>query len=241
MNEADDIDDAKSREVRNALGELLPVGLAAVGRVLWVGGTLIGPDRVTGESPFNYGRDAVAGLGIVVQTAGALTAGIRQLDEAGNVYSASALLRQLVEVEYLSWAFAEDHEEAERWLRSTNHERRNTWQPRHLRARSQGKFRGSDYGFHCEMAGHPTPRAARLLPDHTPWPEWFVALELAVHGASIWDYVQVAVEQNGYQDVVASDQARDVTVAVERWRSTDAVLPRLRALHDAEVGDTGDG
>lgn len=46
-------------------------------------------------------------------------------------------MRQLVEVEYLTWAFAEDEDEAMRWMRSTKEERMRFWQPRHIRARQR--------------------------------------------------------------------------------------------------------
>jgi hypothetical protein len=76
----------------------------------------------------------------------------------GNLYAAAALLRQLVEVEYLAWAFAEDDEEAAAWLRSTKEERTKFWQPRltSLGKRSAGRFKG---GF---LQHHPVPLFHRL-------------------------------------------------------------------------------
>lgn len=134
---------------------------------------MIGSDRVTGSSPFGYGTDAAVGLSIVVQVAGELTGGALLLLGNQNEYGAVALLRQLVEVEYLAWAFAEDEAEATSWLRASKEERQKSWQPRHMRERSEGRFRGVDYSMHCELGGHPTPTSGRLLPRHSSaLPNW---------------------------------------------------------------------
>lgn len=97
------------------------------------------------------------------QTAASLVAGATSLLAAGNSYAASALNRQLVEVEYLAWTFGEDEEEARSWLRSNKQERLQRWHPRHRRERSAGRFRGSDYDEHCEYGSHPTPDGCRTL------------------------------------------------------------------------------
>jgi hypothetical protein len=103
----------------------------------------------------------------VVQIAGELSSGVIALLDQGNRYGAAALLRQLVEVEYLTWAFAEDEEEAMNWIRSTKEERMRFWQPRHIRNRAGGRFRRIDYALHCESGGHPSPEGIRLLPTHS--------------------------------------------------------------------------
>src|SRR4051812_19922762 len=111
-------DNEESIQGRSLLVSALGPGFLEFGRFLWVGGYMIGGDRVVGRSPFGFGSDTVVGLAIVAQIAGELAAGAALLLEAGNDYSAAALIRQLVEVEYLAWAFAEDEGEAAEWLRS---------------------------------------------------------------------------------------------------------------------------
>jgi hypothetical protein len=128
---------------------------------------MFGPDRAEGESPFEFGSDATVGLAAVLQIAGELVSGAITLLGEDNRYAAAALLRQLVEVEYLAWAFAEDEEEARKWMQSTKEQRQQLWQPRHLRERAGGRFRGSDYGQHCGRGGHPSPEGLTLLPDHS--------------------------------------------------------------------------
>jgi hypothetical protein len=47
----------------------------------------------------------------------------------GRHYAAAALLRQLVELEYLAWAIETRHEDAEKWLRSSRVERESFFKP----------------------------------------------------------------------------------------------------------------
>jgi hypothetical protein len=78
---------------------------------------MLGTDRRDGESPFGFGSDATVGLAIVAEIAAELISGTLTLLDQDGLYGAAALLRQLVEVEYLCWAFAEDEDEAKRWMR----------------------------------------------------------------------------------------------------------------------------
>lgn len=145
----------------------------------------------------------------------------------GNGYGAGALARQLVEVEYLAWAFCEDEEEARSWLRSSKQERHGRWQPRHLRERSQGRFRGADYAAHCESGGHPTPDGcARLLAADDVQRELVLA-DVLTHGWSAWRYVASAVEERERRDspapglIVTAELARHAADAELLWRDAD--------------------
>lgn len=219
-------EDTASAQRREALCRSLATAFRETGELLWVGGNLLGPDRVTKTSPFGFGHDGAVGLATVIQIAGELTAGAAALLERANLYAAAALVRQLVEIEYLAWAFAEDHEQAEGWLRSTREERLQLWQPRDLRRRSQGRFRSSDYASHCERGGHPTPEATRLLPDHSQrdsviW--WW--LDLALHGVSTWEYGTVAAREFGWSEhVVPVADRHGLTGAIEEWRRSEPLL-----------------
>lgn len=202
--------------------------------MLWIGGYLIGPDRAAGESPFGFGDDATVGLSTVMQLAGELMAGSAALLQAENRYAAAALIRQLVEVEYLAWAFAESFDEAMSWLRSTREERLEMWQPGHMRKRAAGRFRASDYANHCERGGHPTPDANYLLPGHVNDPPGLWWFELASHGASIHDYFAEAAQQVGYPDeVMAEDPLADqVAETLAVWRQDDPLPLVLDAERD---------
>ncbi len=217
------LNDAGSQAARVACCSASGLALAEVGRVLWVGGYIVGPDRAAGESPFAFGSDATVGLATVAQVGAELLGGVGALLPLGNRYAALALIRQLVEVEYLAWAFAEDEPEAASWLRSSPQERRRRWQPGHLRARSAGRFRSTDYGRHCEMGGHPTPDARRALPDHIDgFPTELCWYEATSHGVRIWEYVQAAAEKLGYGELLDGlSSTTSLAPAVARWRESD--------------------
>jgi hypothetical protein len=220
-------DDA-GRSTRDNVCRTLTSAFRSVGKTLWVGGYIIGPDRVGGQSPFKFGSDATVGLATVAQVAGELCGGAVTLLDQDNTYGALALIRQLVEVEYLAWALAEDEVEAAKWLRSTQDDRRRMWQPRHLLKRSGERFRGKDYGLHCDMGGHPSPSAMYLLPEHSVRaPSWLWWLDLATHAASTWDYLAAGAARVGYAEVVGSVAADEhVAESLGRWREGD----RLRTV-----------
>ena len=103
------------------------------------------------------------------QIGGELADGTIALLRAGQRYGAAALIRQLVEVEYLAAVFAGGSTIAADWMRTTRDERLKFWSPTKLRQLASREFLPSDYWTHCEFGGHPTPRALALLPDHSRW------------------------------------------------------------------------
>jgi hypothetical protein len=222
--------DAACFQRRVELCQTLAKVFRQTGDLLWIAGNILGPDRASKSSPFDFGNDAVVAVATITQIAGELTAGSVVLLEGENLYAAAALIRQLVEIEYLAWAFAEDQEQAQGWLRSTRPERMRFWQPRDLRRRSGGLFRSADYASHCERGGHPTPYALALLPDHsrrdssTLW--W---LDLTIHAASTWDYLDAAATKLGWSEQVSSTaQPHSLAAMMAVWRENEPLLPLVK-------------
>lgn len=232
--------DATSATARIALCRGLATAFERAGMVLWMGGSLVGTDRKEGKSPFRFASDATVGLATLAQIAGELCRGSVQLLDDDNRYAAAALMRQLVEVEYLAWAFAEDDAEAAEWLRASKSDRLAIWQPRHLRDRSRGRFRAADYGFHCELGGHPTPNGRQLLPDHTfRLPVEWLWLELAIHGSSAWEYLLQGVDRAGYAHPVRGmPETHEASVLAASWREGDRLSVVARSLigRNAQAG-----
>lgn len=88
--------------------------------------------------PFNANDpdvDPTVGVATIVQTAGELAAGVIGLLRVDN-RGTMALLRQIVEVEYLASAFADGDDAAAEWLRAYASARRDFWTPAKLRKRS---------------------------------------------------------------------------------------------------------
>lgn len=182
--------------------------------------------------------DAVQGLAVVTQMGGALASGACVLLDAENAYSASALVRQLVEIEYLWSAFADDPDEAARWLRASKSQHEGRFRPAKLRERSGGRFRRGEYQSHCVRGGHPNPAGAVLLPD--PYglsgarfdPVRMAWADLAQHLERGWDFLLEAC--NGVDRLGAVERdAPKVREGWEGWRACDPLSPRIAPVESA--------
>lgn len=205
--------------------------LVRVGQLLWVAGALIGPDRVAGASPFQFGSDRTVGVATVAQIGGQLALASIDLLRGENRYAASALMRQLLEVEYLAHAFAAEHDTAAEWLRADRDKRRLFWTPQKMRNRAGGEFIDGHYWSHCDLGGHPTTEARRLLPDHsggisTP----LLWVDLAGHLARIWRHLVAAAEQVVGGPIPRTWTLPDVDTAIEAWHSADRLFAALQGL-----------
>jgi len=141
--------------------------LTQLGTVLFVDGAIIGGDRVTGRSHGGYGNEEVVGLAVAIEISADLAASANRLLSAGHAYSAAVLLRQIIEVEYLVWLFANDPAAARAWLNAGEDEMRSTFRPATIRKKAEGHFSADEYHYHCELGGHPTPHARDLLSNHS--------------------------------------------------------------------------
>lgn len=191
-----------------------------------------------GVPAVDVGQDEMEGLATVIAIGGALISGSESLLRVGNQYAAWALIRQLVEVEYLAWAFAHDRRRASEWLLATPQERRRFWQPSHLRQASDGRFGSRDYAIHCEFGGHPTPHSRHLLPSQITGPVEVGWHELCFHGDQVWRHIVEALTQTeiGSLALTSAPGFDDVTTALEAWETHD----RLRAMAPSAVHNGGE-
>lgn len=180
--------DPQQVAIRFQLAGMTAEIFSSSGKELLAIGQIFGPDRVSGLSPSGNGSDEVVAVSLLLRVAGQLVSAATDLFIDGRHYAAAALLRQLVEVEYLAWAFDARDSDAERWLRSTAEERRDFFSPAKLRKAAQGKFRNQDYGHHCEMGGHPVPKSAILLNGDQITSQLLVS-DLLGHTGRIWDHL----------------------------------------------------
>lgn len=188
-------DDPVAIASRLAVCQAVAAALSRVGHVFWLTGYVAGPDRKSGVSPFKFGNDGAVGLATVAQIGGELAKGEIQLLQAENLYAASALTRQLVEVEYLAKAFECENEVAAEWLRADREVRREFWSPERLRRRAGGVFLRTDYWHHCDRGGHPTREGMSLLPGHAKMNSGYIWVDLAGHLKSIWASFAVGAER----------------------------------------------
>ena len=177
-------------------------------------------------------------LAIVLQMGASVSRGTVIMLETENWYAAAALTRQLVEVEYLTWLFGSDLSEAEAWLSANQEAHRRTFNPSAMRKRSEGRFRNQEYWSHCEIGGHPNPKAAFLLPEHIlpddkpplPTPEW-MWVDLGQHLERLWEFANVATRSLGLHNVRIVENARsDVEGVLQSWHEQDACADRLSSF-----------
>lgn len=214
--------DRKLAKMRTALAAFTGRTFRDAGSELAAIGHIFGTDRRDGLSRGGHGSDEIVAVGLLLSIAGQLVSASNDLFGDKRAYAAAALLRQLVEIEYLAWAFETRDGDAERWLRSTEQERQSFFKPSKLRAASQGKFRGKDYGYHCELGGHPTPGSGILLGENQPMTQLLMS-DLLGHAGRIWDHV-VRWSQGNDWAIAVHKRGAEMSQRYSAWKEADRLV-----------------
>lgn len=218
--------------VRRQLLEFTAKTFSQVGEELQAVGHIFGPDRSSGISPHGHGSDEIVAVSLLLRIAGQLTSASSDLFADGRHYAAAALLRQMVEIEYLAWAFQTRDKDGARWLRSNADERRSFFTPAKLRKAANGKFRGEDYGHHCEFGGHPVPGSVALLQNSQTISQLLVA-DLLGHTGRIWDHLVGWASGNDWAISLQSRQ-KGMSSRYATWKKADG----LASLPPPETANT---
>jgi hypothetical protein len=219
-------DDEHLRKYRSELAQFSSETFLRAGTELQVLGHVGGSDSLHGVSPFGNGSDEAVAVSVLLRIAGRLVSSSADLFEDGRRYAAAALLRQMVEIEYLAWTMETRDREGERWLRSKWKQRRDFFTPQKLReAAGEGKFRGVDFSFHCEHGGHPVPGASELLDDDGHGDQVLLA-DLLGHAGRIWDHLLGWARKSSHGAPILS-RGRRISDRFAAWKSKDplAKLP----------------
>ena len=199
---ANDPDQIKARI---ALATFTAQAFDRVGTLLHLSGHIVGPDRKSGASPFGHGSDETVAIALLLRIAAELIAASSDLFMSGKAYAAAALIRQMVEVEYLAWAFETRNHDAERWLRSSKAERQEFFTP----------------AKHCELGGHPVPTAAILLDGETSISQMLLSDSLG-HAGRIWDHlVRWARLQN---EGFVLEHSAEMSARFAEWKCKDTLI-----------------
>jgi hypothetical protein len=170
----------------------------------------------------NKGRETekeTQAISILLKIGAALVSGASTLFQIDNAYAAAALVRQLVEIEYLAWAFEDNIQEAEKWINSSKDERMKFFTPAKLRQAAQGRFRGKDYGYHCELGGHPVPEAGLLLNNPHRTAQLLLS-DMLGHSGRIWDHLLRWADGEVKQVAILSRREKMLERYVA-WKSRD--------------------
>lgn len=158
-------------------------------------------------------------VSLILAIAGDLTNCAGMLYASKNTYSASALVRQLVEIEYLAWAFEYNPAEARKWIKSDKQERMQFFTPAKLRKAAGNRFRGKDYGYHCELGGHPVPGAAILLNNKDNIGQILLS-DMIGHTWRIWDHL-VKWAEKSYDNHPIMRWALSLIDHYKKWEEHD--------------------
>jgi hypothetical protein len=165
----------------------------------------------------------VYAFSIIIGMAGELAIACAELLSTGQHYAGAALLRQMVEIEYLTWNFKEGRRDPSAWLESTSEERREFYTPAKLRKDSAGRFLAQDYGDHCENGGHPVPPGASFLRAGNPAGAQLFLVDLIMHLWRTWDntvrWGSSIEEFNRLLDILSSKIYQPLT----QWGEQDKV------------------
>lgn len=207
---------------RHELAGFTSKTFAATGQLLHVAGHIIGPDRVAGNSPFGHGSDETVAISVLLRIASELVSAAVDLFADGRHYAAAALLRQLVEIEYLAWAFEAKDQEGQRWLRSSLSERLSFFTPAKLRKAAGDRFRAKDYGYHCELGGHPVPGSTLLLHGDIAIAAILLS-DLLGHTGRIWDHVAAWAKHNSYGPQI-HESNEEMARKYAAWKAVDPLV-----------------
>lgn len=170
-------------------------------------------------------------MAIVAQMGAELAVGASQLYSMERWYAGAALVRQLIEVEYLLFLFVLDPGAPNRWLNASSEEIRLMFSPKEMRARSGGRFRAEEYSAHCEMGGHPRSKGHVLLREHNlltehvfvPEIQW---VDLAQHIERLWVHYVASVSLHSPKNVYP-EKFRSIGEQLKRWRDADPLPSRI--------------
>lgn len=202
----------------------------------WLGGGKVADTELREEAGRAFSE--FRAVSTVVCMAGELADAAVDMAGKKRYYAVGALIRQLIECEYLLALFNVDLQHARRWRESTPDEVRKEFSPATMR-RLTG-FANQEYWNHCDTGGHPAPKGARLLEKldltRQSWPYSAAELliDLGLHLHRIWKALDALLVKHHARYVqVRAAQRRQAEDAWSQWQEAD---PVVEALNEAWGG-----
>lgn len=151
-----------------------------------------------------------------------LCEGMRILLSQENVYGAAALLRQVIEVEYLLFREVVQPNSLGTWYTLSSNERFKLFSPSRMRKDSAGVFSDSEYWSHCELGGHPHPNARALLQGYEqPFKLKVYLFPDAIHHISrAFDSLNSIFGKSNFAEQLVP-WAIPVVDSLQRWRADE--------------------
>lgn len=196
----------------------------------WLGGGKVNNTDLREE--FGQAFSEFRAVSTVACMAAELAEAAVDMAKKSRYYAMAAVIRQLIECEYLLTLFNDDLEHARRWRESTPDEVRRSFTPQTMRKLTG--FADEEYWKHCSTGGHPAPKGARLLekldPARQSWPYSAAELliDLGLHLHRIWKALDaVLVKHHARYGQVRADERRQAEEVWSRWLQADPVVEAL--------------
>jgi hypothetical protein len=163
--------------------------------------------------------DRLLAVALLSRLASELADGILALVES-RPYAAGCLLRQLIEIEYLIYLGYTNPETLAEWYKAEEDDLRKRFSPQQMRRASDGLFRDEEYWLHCNVGGHPNPKARILLSSYQQ--EWdpiqFLLPDSLHHLRRLWTSLSLMLPKLGIDESIVPDA---LSHALEVWVSAE--------------------
>ena len=162
-------------------------------------------------------------VALLARLASELAAGMSLLIRQMHTFPAGALLRQMVEIEYLMFLGYLDEAQFERWYRAEANELRSEFSPQRMRNASGGMFRDLEYWQHCELGGHPHPKSRVLLSQYNndvP-PQAFILPDAVHHLRRFWTSLKLVLARSDYGESAYSRHVDPLEDAIHQWTQVE--------------------
>ena len=189
--------------------------------------------------------DRLLAAALLCRLGSELSGGIALLLRGRHEYAAGALLRQIVEVEYLMFLAYRDPSQLEKWYTADARRLRDEFKPQVMRKAAGGLFRDNEYWHHCEVGGHPHPKARLLLRAYNP-PETDVQRALLPdsvhHIRRLWTSLRLLLPQIEMGQPILDKVAGLLHSAVESWEKVeDPTILAFDGIVSTKVNGDGNG
>ncbi|GAA5127220.1 hypothetical protein [Pseudonocardia adelaidensis] len=168
-------------------------------------------------------------VSILVSMSAELAEAAVSMARSKRYYAVGAIVRQLIECEYLLTWFGSDLDNARKWFESSPDEVRLSFSPKKMRKLTG--FSNEEYWDHCSTGGHPAPSGARLLekmdPRRRQWPYSAaeMLIDLGLHLRRIWRAVDTLLARHHARYArVRADQREKAENAWARWHEKDPLV-----------------
>jgi len=176
--------------------------------------------QVSGYVEDNSKKLAVA---LLSRLASELCGGISTLIKDRRIYAAGGLLRQLVEIEYILFTGYQNLEELDKWYESSPEELRKKFSPQKMRNESGGIFSDKEYWMHCDIGGHPHPKARILLSAYNPpvAPEATLLPDAVHHFRRMWTSLRLIAPKLIKENATLDQKVEEISRKIMAWEAEE--------------------